>query len=118
MENILQKIILKKNEENEIKNFEGKNLIQKDCRVIFNIGRVFDGPGKTLAIRRTPIRGNSVSRHHGGPIDGSLETHRIIQHYGIKGYKRALNCAPTMPREASLPDSKCQFYFPRVSLLS
>ena len=30
------------------------------------------------------------------------ETHRTSRHYGTEGFKRALNRAPTMPRDASL----------------
>ena len=34
--------------------------------------------GKTTAIRRTAVREASVSRHHGGPIEGPPETSRTM----------------------------------------
>ena len=40
---------------------------------------------KTTAIRRAAVRETSVSRHHGGPIEGPPETPRTSQHYHIEG---------------------------------
>ena len=42
---------------------------------------------KTLAIRRAAVRETSVSRHHGGPIEGPPETPRISLYYRINGFK-------------------------------
>ena len=42
---------------------------------------------QTIAIRREAVRETSVSRHHGGPIDGPPETPRASQHYRIEGIK-------------------------------
>ena len=45
--------------------------------------------GKILAIRRITFRETSVSWYHGGPIEGSPETPRTLQHYRIEGFKGA-----------------------------
>ena len=42
---------------------------------------------KTTAIRRAAVRETSVSRHHGGPIEGPPETRRTSLHYRIEWFK-------------------------------
>ena len=58
----------------------------------------------------TAVRQTSVSRHHGGPNEGSLEASPTSQHYRIEGFKGVLNWAPIMPREASVLDIGCEFF--------
>ena len=61
---------------------------------------------QSMAIRET-----SVSRHHGGRIEGSPKTpvhHSIV----LRGSREAFNWAPMMPRDVSLPeDSDYKFLF-------
>ena len=55
-------------------------------------------------------RYTSVSRHHGGPIEGPSGTSRTSQHYRTDGFKGDLIWVPIMPKDASLADSKCNFF--------
>jgi len=66
--------------------------------------------------RHTAGRGTYVSWHHRGPIKGCPET-LTSQHYDIKGYKRAPNWSPIMPRDVRLSDIRGIFFVSQAETL-
>ena len=63
---------------------------------------------KTTTTRRVAFRGVSVSRHHGGPIEGIPCNHRNITALWYWGVSR--RWAQLGPKLPSLSDSQCKFF--------
>jgi len=62
--------------------------IGRKSRNHFIDSRIMRGEtARTTSIRRVAVRKASVSRQHGGPIEGPPETPRTSQHYRIQGFK-------------------------------
>ena len=63
--------------------------------------------GKTTAIRPIAVRKTDLSRHHLGSIEDPLNHHITIV---LGGLREAPNCAPIMPRVASVSYSRCEVF--------
>ena len=66
--------------------------------------------GKTTAIRLLSVWETSVSRPYGGSNWVPLNPLEPSHHYGIDGFKEALNWATIILKHARLSDNSCNFF--------
>ena len=58
------------------------------------------------SFRSPSLQNNSVSRHHGSPIEGPPNHPYITALYRTEGFKGGPQFSPNMPRDGSFSDSK------------